>query len=99
MLAGENALQVATRAREAIDDLQPSLPKGVRVVPYYDRAVFVHRVIRTVVTNLLEGSLLVVAVLLASPGHVRAGLIVASAIPLSMLIAFTGMSRAASRRT
>lgn len=91
MLAGENALQVATRAREAIDDLQPSLPKGVRVVPYCDRAVFVHRVIRTVVTNLLEGSLLVVAVLLAFLGHVRAVLVVASAIPLSMLIAFTGM--------
>ncbi|MBI2840160.1 MAG: efflux RND transporter permease subunit [Acidobacteria bacterium] len=91
MLAGENALQVATRAREAIDDLQSSLPKGARVVPYYDRAVFVHRVIRTVVTNLLEGSLLVVAVLLAFLGHVRAGLVVASAIPLSMLIAFTGM--------
>ena len=91
MLAGENALQVATRARQAVEELQPSLPKGVRIVPYYDRAAFVRRVIRTVETNLLEGSVLVVAVLFAFLGNLRAGLIVASAIPLSMLLAFTGM--------
>lgn len=91
MLAGENALQVATRARHAVEELQPTLPRGVRIVPYYDRAAFVQRVIRTVETNLLEGSLLVVAVLFAFLGNVRAGLIVASAIPLSMLLAFTGM--------
>ena len=91
MLAGENALQVATRARQAVEELQPSLPKGVRIVPYYDRAVLVRRVIRTVETNLLEGALLVVAVLFAFLGNIRAGLIVASAIPLSMLLAFTGM--------
>ncbi len=91
MLAGENALQVATRARAAVEELQPTLPKGVRIVPYYDRATFVHRVIHTVQMNLLEGSLLVVAVLFAFLGNVRAGLIVAFAIPLSMLLAFTGM--------
>ena len=91
MLAGENALQVATRARQAVDELQATLPKGVRIVPYYDRAAFVRRVIRTVEVNLVEGSLLVVAVLLVFLGNVRAGLIVASAIPLSMLLAFAGM--------
>ncbi|MBP9107824.1 MAG: efflux RND transporter permease subunit, partial [Gemmatimonadaceae bacterium] len=91
MLAGENALDVATRVRQAVEDLQPSLPEGVRIVPYYDRAVFVQRVIRTVATNLLEGSLLVIAVLFAFLGSARAGLIVASAIPLSMLLAFEGM--------
>lgn len=91
MLAGENALQVATRARQAIDELQPSLPEGVRIVPYYDRSLFVRRVIHTVETNLLEGAVLVVAVLFAFLGNVRAGLIVATAIPLSMLLAFTGM--------
>jgi cobalt-zinc-cadmium resistance protein CzcA len=91
MLAGENALQVATRARQAVEELQPSLPPGVKIVPYYDRAVLVRRVIRTVETNLLEGALLVVAVLFAFLGNIRAGLIVASAIPLSMLLAFTGM--------
>ncbi|MCC6178188.1 MAG: efflux RND transporter permease subunit [Chloroflexi bacterium] len=91
MLAGENALDVATRVRTAVEALQPTLPEGIRIVPYYDRATFVRRVIRTVETNLLEGSLLVIAVLFAFLGNVRAGLIVASAIPLSMLLAFAGM--------
>jgi len=91
MLTGENALRVATKAREAIEELQPTLPAGVRIVPYYDRAVFVRRVIGTVVTNLVEGGILVIAVLFAFLGNIRAGLIVASAIPLSMLLAFTGM--------
>ena len=91
MLAGENALEVAGRARRAVEELQSTLPKGVRIVPYYDRATFVRRVIRTVETNLLEGSVLVMAVLFAFLGNFRAGLIVASAIPLSMLLAFTGM--------
>jgi cobalt-zinc-cadmium resistance protein CzcA len=91
MLAGENALQVATRARQAVEELQPTLPDGVRIVPYYDRASFVRRVIRTVEINLLEGGALVIAVLFAFLGNLRAGLIVASAIPLSMLLAFTGM--------
>ena len=91
MLAGENALAVASRVRAAIAELEPSLPKGVRLVTYYDREDLVRRVIKTVETNLLEGGLLVVAVLFAFLGNLRAGLIVASAIPLSMLVAFTGM--------
>ncbi|MGH9388209.1 MAG: efflux RND transporter permease subunit, partial [Vicinamibacteria bacterium] len=91
MLAGENALQVASRVREAVWDLKSSLPEGVRLSTYYDREDLVRRVIRTVETNLLEGGLLVVAVLFAFLGNLRAGLIVASAIPLSMLFAFTGM--------
>ncbi len=91
MLAGENALDVATRVKRAIQELGPSLPKGVRLVPYYDRATLVRRVIRTVETNLLEGGILVVAVLFVFLGNIRAGLIVASAIPLSMLFAFGGM--------
>jgi len=95
MLAGENALEVANRVREAVERLQPSLPEGIRIVPYYDRADLVHRVIRTVEKNLFEGGLLVIAVLFTFLGNLRAGLIVASAIPLSMLLAFTGM--AASR--
>jgi cobalt-zinc-cadmium resistance protein CzcA len=91
MLAGETALAVASRVREAVAELQPTLPEGVRIVPFYDREDLVRRVIRTVETNLLEGGLLVVAVLFAFLGNLRAGLIVASAIPLSMLLAFTGM--------
>jgi cobalt-zinc-cadmium resistance protein CzcA len=91
MLAGENALAVATRVKQAVREIQPSLPEGVTIVPYYDRADLVNRVIRTVTKNLLEGGLLVVAVLFAFLGNLRAGLIVASVIPLSMLIAFSGM--------
>lgn len=91
MLAGENALAVAARVREAVEALQPTLPKGARIVPFYDREDLVRRVIRTVETNLIEGGVLVVAVLFVFLGNLRAGLIVASAIPLSMLIAFAGM--------
>jgi heavy metal efflux system protein len=94
MLQGENAREVVTRVKEALAEIQPSLPRGVRIVPFYDRQSLVSRVIRTVSTNLLEGGLLVVAVLLLLLGNLRGGLIVASAIPLSMLIAFIGMVRA-----
>ncbi|MEO6323215.1 MAG: CusA/CzcA family heavy metal efflux RND transporter [Thermoanaerobaculia bacterium] len=91
MLAGENALEVAGRVAKAVDDIGPTLPKGVRIVPYYDRTVLVKKVIKTVEKNLFEGGVLVVAVLFLFLGNLRAGLIVASAIPLSMLIAFSGM--------
>ena len=94
MLAGENARQVVERVKEAVKDIQGTLPPGVTIKPYYDRTIFVSNVIRTVRNNLLEGGLLVVAVLFLFLGDFRAGLIVASAIPLSMLIAFTGMVHA-----
>jgi len=94
MLAGANASQVVEDVKRKIAEIQPSLPQGVRIVPFYDRADFVSRVIGTVEKNLIEGGLLVVAVLLLLLGNVRGGLIVASAIPLSMLMAFTGMVQA-----
>ena len=77
MLAGENARAVAMRVGEAVVDLQKSMPKGTRIVPYYDRSVFVNRVIRTVEKNLFEGGVLVVAVLFVFLGNLRAGLLVA----------------------
>lgn len=91
MLAHENANKVVARVKDKIAEIQPSLPPGVRIVPFYDRASFVDRVLATVRKNLLEGGLLVVAVLLLVLGSVRGGLIVASAIPLSMMVAFIGM--------
>ncbi|WP_447978014.1 efflux RND transporter permease subunit [Candidatus Nitrospira bockiana] len=94
MLAGENAHQVVERVKARVQEIQTSLPAGVRIEPYYDRTVFVSKVIRTVRNNLMEGGLLVVAVLFLFLGNLRAGLIVASAIPLSMLIAFIGMAQA-----
>jgi cobalt-zinc-cadmium resistance protein CzcA len=94
MLAGENAQQVVTRVKARVEEIQATLPSGVTIEPYYDRTLLVSKVITTVRNNLLEGGLLVIAVLFLFLGDLRAGLIVASAIPLSMLIAFTGMMQA-----
>jgi cobalt-zinc-cadmium resistance protein CzcA len=91
MLKDANARDVATRVDAELRSIQRSLPEGVRIEPFYDRADLVNRVIRTVRNNLLEGALLVVAVLLLLLGSFRGGLLVASAIPLSMLVAFGGM--------
>jgi len=94
MLAGENAQRVVERVKSRLREIQETLPSGVAIEPYYDRTLFVSRVMHTVRNNLLEGGLLVVAVLFLFLGDLRAGLIVAAAIPLSMLIAFTGMMQA-----
>lgn len=91
MLAGENGRVVAERVKEAIQKTLPSLPPGITIEPFYDRSDFVNKVIKTVAKNLAEGALLVIAVLFLLLGDLRGGLIVASVIPLSMLIAFTGM--------
>jgi cobalt-zinc-cadmium resistance protein CzcA len=94
MLMGENSRVVAQRVREELDEIAQSLPKGVTVDTYYDRTELVRKTIRTVEKNLIEGGILVVAVLLLLLGNIRGGLIVAAAIPLSMLFAFTGMVQA-----
>ena len=94
MLIGENSRVVVDRISEKVETLRGSLPPGVTIETFYDRTDLVRRTIRTVQTNLLEGGLLVVAVLLLMLGNLRGGLIVASAIPLAMLFAFIGMVRA-----
>jgi heavy metal efflux system protein len=94
MLAGANAQQVVKRVKERVQEIQSTLPPGVVIEPYYDRTLFVSKVINTVRNNLLEGGLLVIAILFSFLGDVRAGCIVALAIPLSMLMAFTGMYHA-----
>ncbi len=94
MLMGENARVVAERVKTELEVIKGSLPAGVTVESYYDRTDLVRKTINTVGKNLVEGGLLVVAVLLLLLGNVRGGLIVASAIPLSMLVAFTGMVEA-----
>ena len=91
MLAGANADHVLEQVKARVEAIQASLPAGVVIEPYYDRSIFVGQVIHTVRTNLLEGGLLVIAVLFLFLGNFRSGLIVAAAIPISMLIAFTGM--------
>ena len=94
MLIGENSRVVADRVKQKLGDIQRSLPAGVRVEPLYDRTDLVQRTIQTVTRNLTEGGLLVIAVLLILLGTWRGGIIVAVAIPLSMLAAFTGMVQA-----
>lgn len=91
MLIGENARVVVERIKESLGQIEKSLPEGVTVEVFYDRTELVQRTIRTVAKNLAEGGALVVIVLLLLLGNLRAGLIVASAIPLSMLVAFTFM--------
>ncbi len=91
MLIGENSRTVAERVKARLAEIQRTLPKGVRIVELYDRTDLVRRTIDTVSRNLIEGGLLVVAVLLLLLGSLKGGLIVSLAIPLSMLAAFMGM--------
>jgi len=86
-LKGANARVVVTAVKERIEEIRASLPDGVVIEPYYDRTALVARTITTVAKNLTEGALLVIAVLLLLLAHLRAGLILASVIPLSMLFA------------
>ena len=93
MLMGENSHAVAERVAGKIEEIQKRLPSGVVISQEYNRKNLVHRTIRTVTTNLFEGALLVIAVLLFLLGNWRAALIVAAAIPLAFLFAITGMTR------
>jgi cobalt-zinc-cadmium resistance protein CzcA len=92
MLMGENARTVTEEVKARIEELRPTLPPGIQIEPFYDRAALVDRTIATVATNLAEGALLVVVVLLLLLGDVRAGLIVAVTIPLSMMFAVVLMN-------
>ena len=94
MLIGENARVVVDRIKERLAEIEKSLPPGVEIDTYYDRTELIQKTIGTVQKNLAEGGLLVIAVLLLLLGNFRGGLIVAAAIPLSMLFAFTGMVNA-----
>ena len=94
MLLGENSRVVADRVKSGLAEIQKTLPNGVQIEPLYDRKDLVTRTIHTVTRNLIEGGILVVAVLLLMLGSFRAGLIVSIAIPLSMLVAITGMVQA-----
>ena len=91
MLMGANSREVAAEVHRRIEELAPTLPAGVTLETFYDRTELVNRTIRTVATNLLEGGALVIVVLLLLLGNVRGGLLVATAIPLSMLAAFIAM--------
>ena len=91
MLRGQNSKTVIERVKQALDGIRRSLPQGVSIVPFYDQSVVIDGTIRTVRYNLLQGGALVVAILFLFLGNLRAALIVAAVIPLSMLVAFLGM--------
>ena len=91
MLMGENSRTVSQRVAAKLEEVNRSLPEGVVAKTVYDRTTLVERTIRTVASNLFEGALLVVAVLFAFLGNLRAALITAAVIPLSMLFTVTGM--------
>ncbi|MFM2140819.1 MAG: hypothetical protein RLZZ25_1084, partial [Gemmatimonadota bacterium] len=90
-LKGADSRRVIKGVRERLDEVRAGLPAHVRVTPFYDQTELVGRTTKTIAKNLIEGGLLVIAVLFLFLGNVRASLIVASVIPLSMLIAFGGM--------
>lgn len=93
MLTGENSHDVARQLEARLEELKSSLPPGVEVKPVYVRTHLVDQVLSTVKHNLVYGAFLVIAVLFLFLGNVRAGLIAASAIPLSMMFAFDMMTR------
>ncbi len=91
MLRGENSRKVIQRVKAKVEDINKTLPPHVKIHPYYDQTDLVDKTISTVRTNLIEGGLLVIAVLVFFLGDVRGAFIVALTIPLSMLFAFIGM--------
>lgn len=87
MLKGENSRTVVERVKERVEQVKKTLPKGVELIPFYDRTELVDRTISTVVKNLIEGAILVILVLILLLGNWRGALLVSSIIPLSMLFA------------
>ncbi|BEU96261.1 CusA/CzcA family heavy metal efflux RND transporter [Acidovorax sp. DW039] len=91
MLIGENSRTVSQAVDKKMRDINRSLPEGVHAVTVYDRTVLVDKAISTVKKNLLEGAILVIVILFLFLGNIRAAIITATVIPLSMLFTFTGM--------
>lgn len=91
-LKGADSRDVIDGVRARMEEIKRALPSHVQVVPFYDQTDLVARTTRTIVKNLIEGGLLVIAVLFLFLRNVRAALIVASVIPISMLMAFVGMA-------
>ncbi|MBU0792191.1 MAG: CusA/CzcA family heavy metal efflux RND transporter, partial [Gammaproteobacteria bacterium] len=91
MLLGENSRTVAQAVAKKMEEINQNLPEGVHAITVYDRTVLVDKAISTVKKNLFEGAVLVIAVLFLFLGNIRAALLTALVIPLSMLFTFTGM--------
>ncbi len=91
MLKGENSREVIHRVKEKIKSIKKTLPEGIHIHPFYDQTELVEQTIRTVENNLIEGGLLVIGVLMLMLGNLRASMIVAAVIPISLLFSFIGM--------
>ncbi len=91
MLKGENSAEVVARVKDKMEQIKRSLPEGVEIEAFMDRTKLVDKAIGTVQTNLIEGALIVIFILVLLLGNWRAGLVVASVIPLSLLFAVSMM--------
>lgn len=91
MLKGENSGEVVKKVKEKMEQIKKSLPEGVSIEPFMDRTKLVNKAIHTVQTNLIEGALIVIFILVLLLGNWRAGLVVASVIPLALLFAIAMM--------
>jgi len=92
MLKGANSSEVINNVKARIEQIKKTLPEGVDIEPFLDRKKLVDNAISTVSTNLIEGALIVIFILILFLGNLRAGLVVASVIPLSMLFAISMMN-------
>lgn len=92
MLKGANSNEVIQKVKDRVEEIQKTLPEGVKIEPFLDRTKMVNNAISTVAKNLTEGALIVVFVLVLFLGNVRAGFLVASVIPLAMLFAIIMMN-------
>jgi cobalt-zinc-cadmium resistance protein CzcA len=93
MLKGANGREVVNRVTARLEEIKPLLPRGVRIRPFYNQGDVVQRTTHTVFKNLIEGALLVIAILFLFLRSARASLLTASVIPLSLLVAFLAMKR------
>ncbi|EAX47352.1 heavy metal efflux pump, CzcA family [Thermosinus carboxydivorans Nor1] len=93
MRSGENALEVIARAKAKIAEIQPTLPPGMKIVPYYDQTELVQKAVNTLTRALVEEFLLVSIIVFLFLGNFRSSIIVTSAIPIGILIAFILMKQ------
>ena len=91
MLKGENSRTVVERVKKKIEEIRQNLPKGVDIIPFYDRAGLVNDVIHTVISNVISGIVLIIIVLTLTVGNWRVSLLIAFSVPLTVVLTFSGM--------
>lgn len=91
MLKGENSRTVVERVKQKVEEIRQNLPKGVDIIPFYDRAGLVNDVIHTVISNVIFGIILIIIVLTLTIGNWRVSLLIAFSVPLTVILTFSGM--------